>query len=226
MAGRLYSNNATVTLTINNVRPVISDMSDGSVAHNQEIARSFTYSDACTSPGSLSVTANTTGGESATLSNVSNGNGTVTWKPLKSTVNDWCAGPTAAHVAQSGTVSVNVSDGNLSGSGQFNAYAATATECGDECTYAWGAWCHTDAILPQNCQYCRDYYTNESYCCDRYWWGGCAQTCYYQERHSTCNDQSSTLGVLGVIANWFQSAACWVSFGLIPCPAPPNCWWD
>ena len=55
---------------------------------------------------------------------------------------------------------------------------------------------------------------------------GCKRNCTRQIRENTCDDVSSTLGVLTVIGNWFQSAGCTITFGLIPCPDPPRCWWD
>ena len=59
----LYSAIATATITIQNVAPDITwmDSSDGTVAHNYDITRDFTDSDACSSLDALSVTASHTG---------------------------------------------------------------------------------------------------------------------------------------------------------------------
>ena len=227
-SGRLCSGTAGVSVSITNVRPWVSiSTSNGVVAHNQDLSRGFSFGDACTPNADLGLSARSDGDGTASLSARVNsaGTATVNWTPLKSTIDQWCDGPYPAHLRQDGTVVVSNSDGNQTGSAQFNATALPASECSDECTLDI-LWCQVDEILPSTCAYCRDYYRSESYCCERHWWGGCKRNCTRQVRENTCDDVSSTVGVLTVIGNWFQSVGCTITFGLIPCPDPPRCWWD
>ena len=221
-------NRGYVVVTVNNVRPWVSiDTSNGVVSHNQDLARGFSFGDVCSNNSDLYVVARRNGAGNVSVSNRNNSTGTATvnWTPAKSTPALWCDGPYSQHLRQDSTVIVQNSDDNMTGSAQFNATALPASECSDECTFDI-LWCQVDEILPSNCAYCRDYYRSESYCCERHWWGGCKRDCTRQVRENTCDDVSSTLGVLTVIGNWFQSAGCTITFGLIPCPDPPRCWWD
>ena len=225
---RLCSSNARVIVSIQNVRPWVSiNTSNGVVSHNQDLSRSFSFGDACTPNADLYVVARRDGAGSVNVTNRNNaaGTATVNWISSKSTPALWCDGPYSQHLRQDATVIVQNSDNDATGSAQFNATALPASECSDECTLDI-LWCQVDEILPSNCAYCRDYYRSERYCCARHWWGGCKRNCTRQVRENTCDDVSSTLGVLTVIGNWFQSVGCTITFGLIPCPDPPRCWWD
>ncbi len=213
---RLYSDVGVVWADVYNVRPTISYINNGSVRHNGVVEKSFSYSDPCTSGADLTLTAWTYGPGTAEISG-NNNEGEVRWTPRRSTPDDFCSGPTSAHLRQQALVTVTVSDGNLQGMTQFWATASAATRCEQTCTYSWGDWCHTTEILPANCAYCRDY--NREYRCGFLWLDTCT------ERMSSCNDVASTSGVFSGVADWFQSVGCEITFGLIPCPSPPDCWW-
>ena len=210
----VYSADATVTMTIYNVAPVVtlSDPSQGTVSHNQDLTRSFTYSDACDPAESLTVIGSHSGDGYLSVS-ASHGVGTVTWSPLKSTPAQWCNGPNDAHQAQSALVAVLVCDEFLCHEVEFGAQAEMAIECRDICIEGWFGidgfplGCYTDVIGPAGCHYCSTIYHSNGVV------------------ESSCDQIWSVQGWAVAFLSWWQSTACAGIFGEAACAAPPECWW-
>ena len=181
--------------------------------------------DACTAPSTLSVSSRVASGSGSSGVSANNGSGTVTWTPTGGSINltDVCEGSNKFN-AQSATVVVDASDGNMTGSSQFDVYMSAGTQCSDECT-VHVLWCQKDDILPSNCVHCQDYYVQESYCCSRPWYCPwcCSRTCYYDRRENTCDDVGSTVGLITDVFQFFGDLFCdWL--GLF-CSGQ-RCWWD
>ena len=225
-AGSLTSEKATITMTIDNIRPTISAMSNANVSWGQSVNKSFTYGDVCTSASSLTVSSRVASGSGSSSVSTNNGSGTATWDPANPNIHytDVCEGSDKFN-AQTATVVVDASDGNMTGSSQFDVHMSAGTQCSDECTVHI-LWCQKDDILPTNCVHCQDYYVQESYCCSRPWYCPwcCNQTCYYDRRENTCDDVGSTVGLITDAFVFFQDIFCWLTGWF--CDGSPRCWWD